>query len=199
MRARLTKSVLLIASCPIILGTALASTFIYSFYVDRTQPPKLEEPKQDRSYDPLEAYRKSDPNEIDFNMVITGAESKKMYFLNKVSPTIDCIQITDAERAETVTFEIRGSGLFRELDEILEFRDKPLLHFGSHGCRGSANIYFVEKGERSPLMWNFAHGHFFHNELLTPESNARLLDWFESKGFNWFRRQQEFVLNGYRR
>jgi len=193
MRIALTKSVLLIALCPVILGSVIASSFFYYVHVDRRQPPKREEPKQDRSYDYLERYRNVDPNAI-----ITGAESKQLFFLNGVSPHLDCIQITDVDRAETVTFEITGKDLFSDLDEILEFRDKQLKYFGSHGCRGSANIYFVEKGKRSSLMWNFAHGHFFHNELLTPKSNARLLDWFEAKGFSYFRRQQEFVLNGYR-
>jgi len=146
----------------------------------------------EKPYDPLQAHAG-----VERSAVISGAELKHLYFSAKVSPNIDRIRITEVypvgyPSRQKVLHEIKGNGLFQELDMILEFQDTPLGDLlGGHRCRGEANIYFLKKSRRSPLSWNFAHGRFFSQGLLSPDSNMRLLAWFESKGYSRFRLWQE--------
>jgi len=177
----------------------MVSFFSYSYFRNVDSYSKPAQPEPYHPYYPLEAYWKAGPEKVDPNTTITGAELKQMYFLGKVPSDIDRVHITDVYPAgepsnQKILCEISGKELFRELEHILEFNDKRLRDFGSHGCHGDANIYFLAKSDRSPTYWTFAHGHFFHNELLTPESNDRLLDWFESKGYNQFRVLQDAEL-----
>lgn len=147
----------------------------------------------DEPYNPLEPYYA----DADRSRIVTGVELKERFFLAKLSPRIDRIQITEVNpihdpSRQNILFEINGRGLFKELDTILEFKDIALGDLlQSDRYIGEANIYFFRRSKRSPLSWRVAHGCFFRQGLLTPESNARLLDWFESKGYNQFKISQE--------
>jgi len=133
--------------------------------------------------------------DYDPNDMIAGDELKAGWFY-KLPDDIDRLQVigrkpTFDPNAEEVYFEYYSPDLYKELDELLDFRSVNRALYGSYSSPPGVKICFYRGDELCRPVWHYwggSFGNFMHsNGSLTYESKNRLHKWFERRGFYRFR------------